>query len=99
MSAMSSLTKSAALVLEHAEFIGLPEPYNVEVHGADQPVWLAFESVAQVAEWASWLGVQISEREHPGPALIAGAITHEAIGHALDLPVKCWALTTSEVPT
>lgn len=75
-------TRAALLILEHAERLDLPMPWSVEATDYQQRISLMFRSVAELAEWALWLEVPISEETY------GQHVHHVALGEALDQPVR-----------
>jgi hypothetical protein len=82
------------LVLRHAQAIGLPMPCGMDITDQDGPVELQFDRLAEVADWAAWLEVQVEQEKHPAylTDLIGPSSTHAATGKALELPVRCWTI-------
>lgn len=74
--------RASLLVLEHADRLGLPMPFSVEPTDYGPRVTLMFRSVADLAEWASWLEVPVGEELH------GEHVHHVALGDALDQPVR-----------
>lgn len=81
--AVTSSTRAALLILEHAERTGLPMPWSVHTNDADQPVRLMFDSLPDLTEWALWLGQPIGEHTTDTH------VHHGVQGDALDHPVRC----------
>lgn len=71
-------TRAALLILEHAERIGLPIPFDVNVSLTLEPVAFLFRSLADLAQWALWVESPIVEESW----------ANVAVGTALDQPVR-----------
>ena len=74
--------RAALLILEHAERLGLPMPFALDITDHTDRLGLMFRSVADVAEWALWLDVPVTEEIYPDN------VHHVAVGDALDQPVR-----------
>lgn len=82
-STVTSNTRAALLILEHAERTGLPLPYDVQTHDASPKVYLQFGSLAAVTEWAAWLDQPIGEY------VTDTHVHHSVQGIALEQPIRC----------
>lgn len=94
---MATQTRAAALVLEHAQKIGLPEPWVVEVTPWAVEVCLRFKSIGDLAEWARYTETQIVENELPSGSL------HFSIGETegphptvIEQPIRALYVLTAE---
>lgn len=90
---IASTAAAVAAVLEHAHQAGLPEPCYVTV-GLGRP-HLQVRTVAEVAEWALYLGTQVVNNVSPADPTV---LFHDADGESLDLAVRVYTTTTAEVP-
>jgi hypothetical protein len=79
---VSTDTEALAAVLRHARAIDLPTPTYAAIAGWGY-VQLQVDSVADLAEWAKWLGVHIDTYEY-----LHGTVHHTAKGSALELPIE-----------
>jgi hypothetical protein len=74
--------RAALAILEHAERLALPIPWDVDVSGDE--INFAFDSLAELAQWAQHMEVSVIEDT-------AGAYRHyNADGHLSDRKVHCW---------
>lgn len=79
-----STTRAALLILEHAERVDLPLPFNVQTTDHRDRVDLLFSSLAAVTEWSKWIDSPIGET-----TTAHGNVHHDCIGRALDHPIRC----------
>jgi hypothetical protein len=84
--AVTSTTRAAKLILEHADRIGLPAPFTITV--ADGAVSFGFDTLADLTDWALWMETQIDEHTLP-----SGQVQHRAEGVALEQPLTVWHIT------
>ena len=90
----ASTARAAALVVEHAENIGLPAPTGVTYYRDDKGllaggVWLTFACNADVDDWAEWMEAETTTDLNG---------TRHVAGTALDLYVHAHAeLMSTEV--
>lgn len=73
--------RAALLILEHAERLGLPMPFHVNLSDYSEPSML-FGSLGDLAQWALWIGATVSEEPYQDQ------VHHTADGNALDQPVR-----------
>lgn len=90
-SRIASTAAAVAAVLEHAHQAGLPEPCHVTL-GLGRPQ-LQVRTVAEVAEWALYLGTQVvSSVSIADPTVLF----HDADGQSLELAVRVYTTTRTE---
>lgn len=76
-----SRSRAVQLILEHAERLDLPMPFDVTVTDHSDPS-LMFRSLGDLAQWALWIGAIVIEQPH------GDRVHHVATGHALEQPIR-----------
>lgn len=91
-SKIATAAAAVAAVLDHAHHAGLPEPCHVTL-GIGRP-HLQVRTIAEVAEWALYLGTQVVT----STSIADPAVTfHDADGQSLELAVRVYTTTQTEV--
>lgn len=85
---VTSSTRAALLILEHAERTGLPLPFNVQTTDWTGSVSFLFASLASLTEWAQWLDAPIGELD------ARDSVHHIVTGVALDQHIRCTYVAT-----
>lgn len=83
-----SHTRAAALILDHAEAIGLPIPSTVSIDA--RRLLFTFDTAAEIKDWAAWMEVTPTAREMQAPYT---TVTHHgATGLALEQQLEVFAV-------
>ncbi|UUW88355.1 hypothetical protein [Pimelobacter simplex] len=98
-------TRAAALVLAHAETVGLPDPmsvavarqYDNEVSRNAPRIRFQFKTADDLQTWADYLGAEVrslpSYASAFGGKAIASVWHHDAVTEWLDVPLALTAVT------
>lgn len=84
-------TRAALAILEHAERVGLPLPFDVDFTDYRDSISMIFHTLADLTDWALWLESPITEKA-------VGDNTHHVVeGTALDGVVRLTVVAPADV--